>query len=1062
MTHKGRFKSIFKHAGSLVWFIVSLFLIIVLVVVTVLENTLLQPILTTVLGSKKPIFGENNLEIFTSEYSSKKESTTAGNNLNVEIAEEGFVLLLNEDETLPIATSGSNKAKVSVFGHNSINLVLGGSGSGAISSENATTLYDSLTNNNFEFNPTLKSFYESSSAGDARTETALTDATSTSPVLKIGETPWSNYTSTVKQSFNKFNDAAIVVISRVGGESFDVPRTQSDDATKHYLELDKNELNMLDHVVSQFEKVVVILNTVQAFQCDFIERYNTAQETGIDALLWIGGPGTTGAEAIGEILCGKINPSGHTTDIYAKDFKKDPTWINFGDNSQSAASDDLDFDKSGNSLGNTAYLEGESSIKGCYNLVTYEEGIYVGYRYYETRGYEEAERNGNVSWYDDNVIFPFGYGLSYTQFEQEITNVKGSFANKGTVEITVKVKNLTDTEGKAVVQLYVSKPYKEGGIEKSRVDLVDFAKTTVNLKKNATAEFTFKVSAYDLASYDYNDANGNGFCGYELEADENPYIFYIAKNSHIDDESNVYDSCEITLNEDLSWDKTAETVEGTTVKNRYTAEDGTLDYYSLDYRLDDVVVGNSERKGMTRTDFEGSFPTPLTKNERKVSLEKDVNGLTEKEALENMQHNNTEVEQASESAEIKLGEASELLLRDLLSEKDKSGSSKRTAADGYELISYDNEDWEKILDSLTFKEMCNLVNNGAFQTDAIEHIAKNLTNDSDGPIGFVNFMVGLDSHYKDNAMFACEIVIGATWNKDLAYRMGKIVGENGLYGDETGNGLPYTGWYAPAINLHRSPFAGRNFEYYSEDPILSGKLAVNVINGAKTKGVYTDLKHFAVNDQETNRSGVSTFLTEQSLRELYLKPFEIAVKGNDDPSQVPSAVNDGWDKNPNGFSGTTGVMSSFNRIGNRWTGGDYKLLTEILRNEWGFKGLVICDYKTDNDFMDARQMVYAGNDLILASLTTLQWTSSDPMGGPSAQSNQDLYVLRKASKNILYTVANSNSIQLDIVGYRLEWWKSLTIALDVIIPVGLAVWGFFAIRKSWKKDSGTEQPNVTE
>lgn len=1061
MKHIDRFKSIFKNAGSLVWFIVSTVVVILLVVVTVLENTILQPILITVLGSKKPIFGDDNLKIFTSEYESKKEATEDGNDLNVEIAEEGFVLLLNEN-TLPLETSASKKAKVSVFGHNSVDLVLGGSGSGKISGENSTTIYESLTNNNFEFNPTLKSFYESSNAGDKRTETALTDATSTSPVLKIGETPWKNYTTAVKQSFSKYNDAAIVVISRVGGESFDVPRTQSDDANKHYLELDKTELDMLDHVVSQFDKVIVILNTVQAFQCDFIERYNTAQETGIDAVLWIGGPGTTGAEAIGEILNGKVNPSGHTTDIYAKDFRKDPTWQNFGDNSQSAAAADMDYDKDGNSLGNTAYLEGGSIIKGCYNLVTYEEGIYVGYRYYETRGYEEAERNGNLTWYEDNVIFPFGYGLSYTQFEQKITKVEGSFANKGSVKITVEVKNLTDTEGKATVQLYVSKPYKEGGIEKSHVELVDFAKTSVNLKKSdPAAEFTFTVSAYDLASYDYNDANGNGFCGYELEADENPYVFYIAKNSHIDKESNVYDSCEITLNEDITWNKTAETLDGATVKNRYTAEEGTLDYYSLDYRLDTVVVGNSERKGMTRTDFEGSFPTPLTKNERKVSLDKDVNGLTEKEALENMHHNNTEVEQAS-AAEIKLGVQSDLVLRDLLSDKDKDNNSKRTAADGYELISYDNADWEKILSSLTFDEMVNLVNNGAFQTEAIEHIAKNLTNESDGPSGFVNFMIGLSDHYKDNTNFASEIVIGATWNKDLAYRMGKIVGENGLYGDESGTGLPYSGWYAPAVNLHRSPFAGRNFEYYSEDPVLSGKLAVNVINGAKTKGVYTDLKHFAVNDQETNRSGVSTFLTEQALRELYLKPFEMSVKGNDDPSHVPSAVKDGWDRNPKGYEGTTGVMSSFNRIGNRWTGGDYKLLTEILRNEWGFKGLVICDYKTDNDFMDARQMVYAGNDLILASVTTYQWTSSDPMGGPSAQNKQDLYVLRKAAKNILYTVANSNAIQLDIVGYRLEWWKSLTIALDVIIPAGLAVWGFFAIRRAWKKDSGTEKSNVAD
>lgn len=1066
MTHGQRFKAIFRSAGSVAWFIVSTFLIILLAVVTVLENTILNPILTTVLGGPMPILGEDSLEIYKSDYKNKAESTDAGDELNVKIAEEGFVLLMNEGNTLPLTTSSSNKAKVSVFGHNSVDLVLGGSGSGGTNAEDAVTLYDSLAENNFEYNPTLKSFYESGKAGDVRTETALTDATSTSPVLKIGETPWNNYDTATKRSMQQYNDAAIVVISRVGGESFDLPRTQSGDPEKHYLELDNNELDMLDHVTSMYDKVIVLLNTLQAFQCDFIDRYNTANETGIDAMLWIGGPGTTGATAIGEILSGAVNPSGKTTDIYARDFTKDPTWQNFGDNSQSAAEGDIDYDNSGNSLGNTAYLEGTAAIKGSYNLITYEEGVYTGYRYYETRGFVEAE-NGNADWYDENVIFPFGYGLSYTEFNQTIDKVEIKGAD-GTVKsevtdaddqiiVTVTIKNVGNKEGKGIVELYVSKPYYEGGIEKSQVELVDFAKTAENLAtdgSDSSQTFTFTIDAYDLASYDNYDANGNDFRGYELEDGE--YTLYVSSDSHVTENMQDVQTFEVaaegenTTENGLKWTSTAETVDGTVVENLYTYVGEGVDYYSLDYRMDTVIVNNEERKGMTRTDFEGSFPTPLTKEERKVSLTTDINGLTEKQALENMAHNNTEVEAAAQTP-VRTGVDSELTLRDLLSEQDLNGTLVRTGKEGYQLVSYDDEAWDELLDSLTFGEMVSLVNNGAYQTVAISSIGKNLTNDSDGPIGFVNFMPGLLDHYKGNTIFACEIVVGCTWNRDLAYQMGKAVGENGLWGDVGGNGLPYTGWYAPAINLHRSPFSGRNFEYYSEDPILSGKLAVSVINGCKTKGVYTDLKHFALNDQETNRTGVSTFCTEQALREIYLKPFEIAVKGDDDPNLVPSAVEDGWAENPDGFEGTTGVMSSFNRIGNRWTGGDYKLLTTILRNEWGFNGLVICDYKTDNEFMDARQMVYAGNDLILASLTTLQWTSSDPMGGPDSASNEDMYVLRKAAKNILYTVANSNAIQLDIVGYGMEWWRTLTIVLDVVIPVGIAVWGFFAIRKAFRK-----------
>jgi beta-glucosidase len=412
-----------------------------------------------------------------------------------------------------------------------------------------------------------------------------------------------------------------------------------------------------------------------------------------------------------------------------------------------------------------------------------------------------------------------------------------------------------------------------------------------------------------------------------------------------------------------------------------------------------------------------------------------VDGKSELDYLKSTESGNTEVAKEAEnytaaSYATKKGSSS-LTIQSLL---DETGH-----------VTYDNANWEEILDRITFSDMLALVNNGAFQTNAIDYIGKYLTNDSDGPAGYVNFMTGLKEHYKGNTTFACEIVIGSTWNKDLAYQMGKIVGENGLYGDVDGNGLSYSGWYAPAVNLHRSPFSGRNYEYYSEDPILSGKMAVNVINGAAQFGVYTDLKHFALNDQETNRSGIATYCTEQAMRELYLKAFEIAVKGDDDPSQVKTAKAD----NVTTYQGTMGIMSSFNRIGTRWTGGDYRLLTTILRNEWGFKGLVISDYKTSNAYMDSKQMLYAGNDLILTSTQFYMWNDA------SSTSVEDMVVLRKAVKNILYTVANSNSVNVTITGYNMEWWMATLIAVDVIVPVGLAVWGFFVIRSFIKKGKET-------
>lgn len=1020
-----KFTKVIKRAGTIVWMAVTVFVIALLTTLTVLENTLLYPILSTVLGGPSPIKSDGGLKIYTSDYDSKKESKEAGDRLNVEIAEEGFTLLLNEDNALPIPTPESDKnvsakPKVSVFGKNSVDIVLGGTGSGGIDGSAASTLFDGLQKGGFEYNPVLKEFYEDDDAsGKGRSESPdLTEGSSKAPTLDIGETPTSLYTAEVRGSFKEYNDAAIVVISRLGGESWDLPRSQNTSnggiAGNHYLQLDNNEYDMLDMVTARFKKVIVVLNTLTSFQCDFIAEYNnTETDKRIDAVLWIGGPGTTGAQAFGDILSGKVNPSGKTVDIYARDFSLDPTWQNFGDNSQVNNGDN-----------GSAFLENGSAVAGRY-LVSYEEGVYIGYRYYETRAYEETRAVPDSTWYEDNVIFPFGYGLSYTKFKQEIVSVTGSLEGlKGKVDITVKVSNIGERAGKDVVQLYVSKPYTYGGIEKPYVELVDFVKTPLLEPNGADYTVTFTVSAYDLASYDYNDANGNEIFGYELEHGD--YEFFVSRDSHV--AVDKYDSEKVTLEADVYFEK--DPVSDNKVGNKYTSND----FFDSAYRLRDVTVAGQTRKGMSRTDFVGTFPKAPTAADREVKTSED--GVAELDVLASEKHNNPVIEGVTEKVET--GKAGSLKLRDLVDEATGRAS-------------YDDPRWKELLDMLTYDDMIKLVNNGAFQTSAIESIGKNLTNDSDGPIGFVNFMPGKSSHYKGNTTFATEIVIGSTWNKDLAYRMGKIVGDNGLWGDES-TGLPYSGWYAPAVNLHRSPFAGRNFEYYSEDPRLSGKLAVNVINGARSKGVYTDLKHFALNDQETHRSGIATYCTEQALRELYLKPFEIAVKGGDDPSHSATATADGITE----FEGTTGIMSSFNRIGTRWTGGDYRLMTQILRDEWKFRGLVICDYKTDNSFMYSRQMLYAGNDLILASLTNLMWQDADK------NSIQDMTILRNATKNILYTVANSNTVTVEIIGYRTEWWIILTIVVDCVAAVGLGVWGFFAIRGALKKIAAQESEQNTE
>lgn len=1022
------FKAIFKRRGSVVWFSVTLAVVALLLVATILATGPFRSIISTVLGGPGPIMREGVEQIYTSDYNSKQESKEAGDALNVEIAGEGFILLMNDGDGLPIRTpeSETDKAdarpKISVFGKNSANLVYGGSGSGGGSGETATTLYEALEDGGYDVNPTLQQFYEGSASGSGRGDNpTLSTGADTAPTLPIGETPLSSYSSDVISSFSEYSDAALVVISRIGGESFDLPRAQdlSNGGVegRHYLQLDKNEEDMLKMVTDRFDKVIVILNTLTSFQCDFIDAFNNQpDDPRIDAVMWIGGTGVSGINAIGDFLNGNTNPSGKTTDIYAKDFSKDPTWQNFGDNTQV-----------NNGEKGTAFTENGEDSSEFY--VAYEEGIYIGYRYYETRAYEERVVNPN--WYEQNVRFPFGHGLSYSTFEQTM-QVSGSLSGADSeLTITVDVENVSDIAGKDVVQLYVTLPYTVGGIEKSRVQLVDFAKTEL-LEAGGKETVTFTVDAYDLASYDYNDANNNGFMGYELDVGD--YIFYVAKNSHIDDADNVYSTATVTLSSNVQF--ATDPATGNAVENRYTGNEDPLD--DSDYRLQDVYSDDAQgesvvRKGMSRADFEGSFPAADAGDERAY-----IAG--EKEAIADVTHNNTDVAADAAAwadsvrAEIDpsdpvsvsdeqviahvLDQEGELTLRDLLDENGK--------------VAYDDEDWEALMRRLTIGEMTTLINDGAFKTAAIEKIGKNLTNDSDGPIGFVNFM---NNFFTGNTTFSSEILIATTWNKDLAYEMGRIVGDNGVWGSTTGNNLPYSGWYAPAVNLHRSPFSGRNFEYYSEDPVFSGKMAVEVINGAATKGVYTDLKHFAVNDQETDRSGVATYLTEQSLRELYLKPFEIAVKGDEAPCKA--AQEDGV----TAYVGSSGIMSSFNRIGTRWTGGDYRLMTQILRDEWGFVGLAICDYKTEA-YMNSRQMVYAGNDLILVSLPELYWNDVDE------SSIEDVYIVRQSAKNILYTVANSNSMNVDIVGYSLEWWITTLIVVDVVVGLALVVWGIFAIRKS--------------
>lgn len=963
-------KKFFKNVGARVWFIVSCVLALLLLVVNIaLAVPTVKDMAVLALGRlKSTSTGEETSEYYKKTTKSKDEAKQKGDEFNVNLAREGIVMLKNRNNAFPMdVTKDGNK--VSIFGKNSASIVYGGSGSGAVDSSNAKTLSDSLTAVGFEVNPTLKAFYANNSlSGNGRPSNPSDLDSGKTVALDVGETPYSSYTADVKASYASYHDLALIVLSRIGGEGFDLPRTSAEEG-KHYLELDNNETEMIRNVVaSGFKKVCVIINSGNAMELGFLESGEFADK--IDGAFFMPGTGTTGVMALGEILTGKVNPSGHTVDTFATDFTKAPSFQNFGDNKVHD--------------GDRFKMDGSDAD---YYFVDYEEGVYVGYRYYETRALTDGE-----AWYKENVVYPYGYGLSYTDFTYSLDNKDKlpSTLSKDKFTVDVKVHNDGKVKGKAVVQLYASAPYIKGQIQKSAVQLIGFAKTS-ELEPGKDETVKVEIDPYYLASYDYRDQNNDGFKGYTL--DKGNYRFSLRTDSH-----HVIDTFDMNLADTIKYEN--DPVTGNKVENLYTGNQDK--YWDSDYHLQSIL---------NRDDFEGTFPKSPAGDDYNLS----------KAELTILQDRNPNNPETYEMPKLDVPEEDQNLKLWQLFETNDDGSYKLNEY-GVPYIEYDNPKWESLLSRVSLDDIKEHMNRAAFHTKEATDIDKPMTYETDGPAGFVNFM--FKSEFYGTAAYCSEVMIGQTYNVDLAQEFGETVGEEGLWGD-TKKGFSYSGWYAPGINIHRSPFGGRNFEYYSEDPLFAGKMAAAQIRGCRKKGVYCFAKHFALNEQETNRqsNGDISYVTEQAMREIYLRPFEIAVKEGD----------------------CTGIMTSFNRIGLRWTGGDYRLLTTILRNEWGFKGAVIDDFNTPG-YMPVKQMAYAGGDINLS--VTRSWNKAD------YKDANDVYVLRRTFKNMLYTVGNSNAMN----GYGVNSVKKagtpivtiLQIVIDIAFPLVIIAWGavvFIRLRK---------------
>lgn len=914
-------------------------------------------LMDTLFGSQRPIYSDEVTSVYpTQKATNKAEAFANAQEVNLKLAEEGFVLLKNENAALPM----NKGARISVFSKNSVNLSYGGSGSGGFDTSNNKNLYESLNDAGFVTNPTLKRFYESSQSGPVRTANSSDLDNGDNQKIATAETPQSKYADAVKNSYADYSDAALVVITRIGGEGFDLPRYQGDSEgavspDSHYLELDQNEIDLLTAVTDgTFKRVVVVFNTPSSFEATFLkDSAYAAFADKIDAAVWIGFTGSNGITALGEILNGDVNPSGRLVDTWAADFTKNPSFVNFGTGCLPDTTDKYD--------------------GGMYYSVDYEEGIYVGYRYYETRGETDGE-----DWYNANVVYPFGYGLSYTTFDWTVGDTSASEIELGTtITVPVTVKNTGSVAGKDVVQLYASAPYTLGGIEKAHKVLVGFAKTKL-LQPGESETVTVSFDPYSAASYDYRDANSNGFSGYELEAGE--YTLYISRNAH---ESEKAIALNLAADVQIGTDPTTDSE----VVNRYTDSENFLD---SDWQLDAML---------SRADWEGTWPTPQTAQQHA-----GTDRLYEE--IRSEEHNNPTDFDSEEYPWF--GEEPTLTLRDLLPSAE---------AEGYEpVVSYDDERWEELMMGCDEEEMIALINNGAYHTLAMESVGLPATIHGDGPSGFTCFMS--KEQVNGTCQYVSEPVMASTWNINLMNELGEAIGEEGTIGDKA-TGQPYSSIYAPGVNIHRSPFGGRCSEYFSEDPFISGMMGAAEVQGIQSRGVLPTVKHFVANEQETHRSigGDLSWLSEQALREIYLKPFEYTVK----------------------LGETRGIMTSFNRIGTRWTGGDYRLLTEILRNEWGFNGLVICDFNTIPQYMIPRMMFYAGGSLDLATQQSAMWTDCDTSDAG------DAIVLMRAVKDVMYALVNSNAMNAEVIGYNPPIWQEYLHWINIGAFTLVGVWLVLAI-----------------
>ena len=968
-----------------------------------------------------------------------KEQTAAdGKELARRAEAEGIVLLKNQENALPLSV-GSDGLTVNALGWSFYYPSLGGSGSGAVGSNDLVKPADALAASNIRVNEGIADYYQSWTLAHF-TDWMITkangyytdDDTNTEParptVGKTYDAAWDvpelnaeEIEEACDNSNAAENNVQILWLGRGGGEYHDLPTVMTKEGgsvnkygvnpDKHYLELTDEEEAVLakaKELRGANGKIIVIVNSNNVMELGKLE-----DDPEVDAILYVGGPGKHGFYAIGDVLSGAVCPSGRLADTYAADLLASPVIMNFG--SRVYYDPNGEFDNMYDTK--IAYTGNDGNAKERpIMFVGYEEGIYSGYRFYETAaadGFFGSVTADSDPYYNrgNGVIYPFGYGLSYTSFSQAIR--EASYGD-GNFTFTVDVTNTGSVAGKDVVELYVETPYAPGGIEKSKVVLCGFDKTQI-LNPGETETVTITVKQEDIASYD-DQINKS----YVLDAGD--YTFYLGTvnetvyGSHAWAYAAPADSKALTGADNAVTFAQADAVTETVIYN--DANDGSResDYMMATNAFERELTGNNLRvsngdRTMNRAaGFEASWPTSpspedcVMPDDLKEIL--DNNNYSTKAAI--ALHDDTEVMPLN-------GEKNGVMLIDLRG-KD-----------------YDDPEWARYIEQWTPAEMALLLGKAGFQTESFTAYGKPTTLDNDGPQAFRHQALGeenarIDTYYM--TAFPCEALLACTWNEDLLEEIGQMVGKEGAVND-------MSGWYAPGLNTHRSFFGGRNFEYFSEDPFLAGKLCAKEVSGAADYGVFCYIKHFAMNDQEAFARSwccgmhmdasldryknpewiLMTWATEQTMREVYLKAFEIAIK--EAVTDLSYTDEQGQTHTVSNFRAATGVMTAFSCVGNTWSGGNNALLQTVLRDEWGFRGTALTDYAL-HDFMYPDQMIRNGGTACLQS-NRKNFVDQD---SPSATT---VAYLQNATHEMCYMVANSNAMNGISVGttisYTLAPWE---------------------------------------